>query len=153
MQNPFMINKSYTARHKILEVLYKDWQDNNEVEREVGSIKVAKKSSIPIGDIHLWQGALVEKGEITSSGNDGQIMMVIQLAGRNAYAQAKYIKEGRKETWDNIWDPARIIIPLGALILSIITLILNNKLNKRVDEIQIKIDTQTKHFEKIETKK
>ena len=42
MKNPFLIDKSYKTRHKILEVLYNDWELNDQEDnRRVGSIKVA----------------------------------------------------------------------------------------------------------------
>jgi hypothetical protein len=140
MSNPFKIDKSYIVRHKILESLYNDWEENEQSERLVGSIKIATKLNISVGDVQIWQGHLVEKGEISSSDIDGQAMMSIQFSGRNAYTEKKYLKEGRKKLWDDINDRTRILIPLAALIVSIGSLIwtirVNNNLSVRIKNIE-----------------
>ena len=140
MENPLKIKKSFRIKHKILEILYKDWEENEQTERMVGSIKIANKANILVGDIHRWQGPLVQKGEITASDTDGQIMMSIQLEGRNAYIEKKYLLEGRKERWDGVWDWARILIPVGALLLSIINFISNRNLSDRIKNIEQKME-------------
>jgi hypothetical protein len=144
MPNIFRINRSYRIRHAILRVLFNDWDANGQVERVIGSIIVANRARIPIADVHLWQGPLVEKGEITSSDNDGQIMMSIQLAGRNAFLQQKYIREGQKEKWDGVWDWARIVIPLATLVLSIINYASNRNLNSRLNNLEQKVNQKQK---------
>ena len=136
MRNPFVIDKSFKIRHKILEVLYQDADEHEQADRMIGSIKIAKKANIPITDVHTWQSFLVQEGEIASSDNDGQFMMSILLAGKNAYVGEKYIKAGIKERWDGIYDWARIVIPIAALVISIITIILNNSLSNRVNKIE-----------------
>jgi len=86
MRLPFSVDKSYTIRHRILEVLHNDWEANNHEEnRRVGSIKIANETNIPIADIHRYQYLLIEKGEIIISDNDGQSMMSIQPNGISAY--------------------------------------------------------------------
>ena len=141
MQNPFRIDKSYRIRHKILKALFDDWNINGQVDRIVGSIRIATLANIPIADVHLWQGLLVQAGEVNSSDTDGQIMMSIQLGGRNACIQNKYLIEGRKEKWDGAWNWARIIIPLGTLILTIVNFISNRNLNERTNKLQQQINT------------
>jgi len=140
MGNPFLIEKSYTVRHKILEFLHKDWNANgNNYERRIGSIKIASDTNIPIAEIHKWQHLLVEKGEIVVSDNDGQIMMSLSTSGTSAYIDRKYLKEGKKEKWDNIFAWARILIPLGALLLSILNYINNNSQANKIKSIQEKL--------------
>lgn len=144
MDNPFRINKSYRTRHKILEVLYQDWEANGKaLGRLVGSIKIANETNIPIAEIHQFQYLLVNKGEIVISDNDGQSMISLQSDGITSYIDRKYIKEGRKSKWDGIFDWARILIPLGALILSIVNYYTNRSLSTQVKDIQNKIN-QTK---------
>lgn len=144
MDNPFLINKSYRIRHKILEVLYKDWEQHDKAkDRLLGSIKIANETKIPIADIHRYQYLLVEKGDIIISDNDGQSMISIQGNGLSAFIDKRYIKEGRKSKWDGIFDWARIVIPLGALILSIINYISNRSLDEKIKTIQTTIN-QTK---------
>jgi hypothetical protein len=76
MKNFFSIEKSYKIRHKILEVLYNDWEQNNhEANRRVGSVRIATETALAIADIHRWQYLLIESGEIVISNNDGQSMM------------------------------------------------------------------------------
>jgi hypothetical protein len=140
MRNPFLIDNSYKIRHRILEILYKDWEDHNHEEnRRVGSVRIASETNIPIADIHRWQHLLVEKGEIIVSDNDGQSMMTIQQNGISAVVDKRYLKAGTKDRWDKIYDWARIIIPLGALILSIINYVSNRGINDKVKTIESKI--------------
>ena len=145
MNNPFSIDKSFTIRHKILEVLHTDWKENNnEYERRVGSIKIANATNISIAEIHKWQYLLVEKGEIVIADTDGQSMMSILVTGINSYIDRRYIKEGRKEKWDNIFAWARIIIPLGALLLSIVNYINNNTQSTKIKLIQEQLAKRNK---------
>jgi hypothetical protein len=132
MENPLRIKRSFRIRHKILEVLYKDWESNGKVIRQVGSIKIATDTKFPIAQIHQFQYLLVDKGEITISDNDGQSMISLQNTGITSYIDKKYLKEGRKSKWDGIFDWARILIPLGVLILSIINYVSNRSLNAKV---------------------
>lgn len=145
MNNPFRINKSYRVRHKILEVLYKDWEANGKtIGRQVGSIKITNDTKFPISDIHQFQYLLVDKGDIIISDNDGQSMISIQNNGISSYIDRKYIKEGRKSKWDSIFDWARILIPLGALVLSIINYYSNRSMDVKIKDLQNKINQQPK---------
>jgi hypothetical protein len=140
MKNPLTIDKSYTIRHKILGELHKDWEaHNHEDNRIVGSIKIASETNIPIADVHRFLHLLVEKGDIAVSQNDGQFMMSINQTGISAYVDKRYIKEGSKNKWDGIWDWARIMIPLAALILSLFNFYSNKSLNSKIKELETKI--------------
>lgn len=137
MENPFLIDRSFRIRHKILGVLHDDWSQNGkDYDRRVGSIKVSSITKIHIDEIHKWQHLLVEKGEIVISDNDGQSIISILAAGNNAYIDKRYIKDGKKQKWDSIFDWVRIIIPLGALILSIINFISNNNISGRIKVLE-----------------
>ena len=68
--------------------------------------------------------------------------MSIQNKGITAYVQRRYIKEGKKEIGEQIWNIARILLPLGALILSILTAINNKTLSDRIKTIEDKISTK-----------
>ena len=145
MKFPFSIDRSYKVRHKILETLHKDWEANNqEYDRRVGSIKIATETKTPIADIHLYHYSLVDKGEIVVSNTEGQLMMSIQLKGINSFIEKQYLKEGRKTMWDGVFDWARILIPLGALILSVINFISNRSLNDKIKNMESKIEQQKK---------
>lgn len=145
MDNPFKIAKSYRIRHSILGVLYKDWEANGKtLDRRVGSIKIANDTNIAIGYIHQFQYLLVDKGEVIISDNDGQSMMSLQSIGITSYIDRKYIKEGRKSKLDNMFDWARIIIPLGALILSIINFYSNRNTQIKIKELQNQINNKRK---------
>lgn len=145
MKNPFSIDNSYKVRHKILELLYKDWESHNHEEnRRVGSVRIASETNIPIAEIHRLQHLLIEKGEIIVSDNDGQAMMSIQQNGISAFVDKRYIKSGIKERWDKIYDWARIIIPLAALLLSIINYYSNRTISEKIKNIEIKIQQQPK---------
>src|ERR1700754_4949517 len=137
MKNPFSVESSYKIRHKILEILYNDWENHEQEEnRRVGSVRIASDTNILIAEIHRWQHLLVEKGEIVVSDNDGQSMMSIQQNGIAAYVEKRYLKTGIKERWDTIYDWARILIPLGALILSIINYVSNRNINEKVKTLE-----------------
>ena len=66
---------NYKNCHKILKYLYDEWNENNQQETIIGSIKIATKTNIPIAEIHDLQHILINKGEVTFSGNDGQSML------------------------------------------------------------------------------
>lgn len=133
----FGIDKSYKICHAILEFLYNN--RNNQEEQLVGSVRIAESTNIPIGEIHKYQHILVNKGEIVASNNDGQSMMSIQQAGITSFVEKKYLKEGRKHFYDSIFDWARILIPLGALVLSIINFVNNNSINKKIEKIEVQL--------------
>lgn len=143
MKNPFSVDRSYKIRHKILEVLYKDWENHeHEENRRVGSVRIARETNIPIAEIHRLQHLLIEKGEIVVSDNDGQSMMSIQQNGIGAYVDKRYLKSGTKEKWDTIYDWARILIPLGALVLSIINYVSNKSIAEKVNTLEKNIQQQ-----------
>ena len=140
MKNPFLIDKSYRIRHKILGVLYNDWKAHNrEYNRIVGSIQISNQTNLLPDDIHEWQNLLVNESEIATSDNDGQVMMSIQQKGISAYIDKRYLKEGRENKLDGIWNWARIVIPLGTLILSGYNYYVNKGLNTKIKELEVKI--------------
>jgi hypothetical protein len=148
MENPFLMDKSYKVRHKILEVLYTDWETHvNEEGRRVGSIRIANETNIPIADIHRFQNLLIEKGEIVISDNDGQSMITILQNGKSAYVDRRYIKEGVKDKWDRIYNWARIIIPSIALILSIFNLFSNRNASSKTNDLERKTNELEKKIE------
>ena len=140
MKNPFSIDKSFTIRHKILEYLNDDWKKHrNEENRVVGSLAIAEATLIHTNDIHDYQNLLVTEGELIVSDNNGQIMMSITPNGKSAFVDQKYIKEGRKSKWDNIYSWARIVIPAIALAWSIINSFYSARLQSEITELKIKI--------------
>ncbi len=132
------MNNKYKHCHKILKFLYDDRRTNNQEERLVGSVRIAENTNIPILRIHEMQYILVNNGDIIILDNDGQSMMSIQQQGMSSYVNKKYLKDGAKEFWDGIFNWARILIPLGALILSIINYINNDSLSKKIENIEAK---------------
>ncbi|MDR6461907.1 hypothetical protein [Chryseobacterium sediminis] len=130
---------NYKNCHKILKYLYDEWNENNQQETVIGSIKIATKTNIPIAEIHELQHILINKGEVTFSGNDGQSMLSIQQNGIAAVVDRKYIKEGRKKLWDGIFDWARIILPLGAIVVSIIAILVNMYSSKKLSELDNRV--------------
>jgi hypothetical protein len=140
------MNSKYKHCHKILKFLYDDRRTNNQQERLVGSVRIAEDTNIPILIIHELQHILVNNGDIVVLDNDGQSMMSIQQQGITSYVDKKYLKDGTKEFWDGIFSWARILVPLGALILSIVNYANNNSLSKRIENIENRV-------KKIENKK
>ena len=66
-------------------------------------------------------------------------MMSILPKGISSFVDNKYLREGRKNKWDRIFDWARILIPLGALILSVFNTFYSNRLNSKIKELEITI--------------
>lgn len=133
------MNSKYRHCHNILKFLYDDRRSNNQQERLVGSIRIAEDTNIPILKIHELQHILVNNGDIVILDNDGQSMMSIQQQGITSYVDRKYLKDGTREFWDSIFNWARILIPLLALILSLINFFSNNSLSKRISNIENRI--------------
>ena len=136
----------YKYYHRILGFLYEEWKENNKEDKLVGSIRISDKTKIPISVIHDLQYVLLNNGDISTVNNDGQSMMSIQQMGITSFVDKKYLKECEKEFWDGIFNWARIIIPLGALRLSIINYISNNSLKSKIEQLEFKSN-------KIESKK
>lgn len=130
------MNNKFKYCHKILKYLYDDRRANNQQERLVGSIRIAEDTNIPILKIHEMQHILVNNGDIVILDNDGQSMMSIQQQGITSYIDKKYLKDGNKEFWDGIFNWARILIPFGVLILSIVNYVNNSSLSKRIENIE-----------------
>jgi len=80
----------------------------------VGSIKIAEVTNIPIAHINKWHQSLIAADEITTVNNDGHFMMTITPKGKASYVDQNYLRKGRKEYWEGIWDWGRMAIPLGA---------------------------------------
>lgn len=139
MRNPFLISNQFRIKHKILEILYEDWQETRIEGRQVGSIKIAEVTNIPIAQINRWHQSLIAADEITTVNNDGHFMMTITPKGRASCIDQNYLRKGRKEYWEGIWDWARMAIPLGALILSLITFLKNKELTNRVKDLEIQV--------------
>lgn len=134
------MKSNYKYCHQILKFLYDDRRSNNQDERLIGSIRISESTKIPILKIHEVQHILVSRGDIVVLDNDGQSMMSIQQQGMTSYVDQKYLKDRNKEFWDGIFNWARILIPLGALILSIINYQKNNSLDKRILEMENKTE-------------
>ena len=138
MRNLFKVKKLYIIKHKILEVLYKDWETTRKEGRKVGSIRIANETEIPIAEINRWHQPLIGEDEISTSDNAGQYMMTIGSVGRVSYIEEKYLKLGRKEMWEDIWDRARIILPLISILISIYLIVVNSELKTRIQKLEIK---------------
>lgn len=140
MDNLFKIGKAYRVPHKILEVLHRDWEANGKsLDRLVGSIKISSDTKIQISDVHQFQYLLVDQGHITIADNDGQSMIALQQNGLSAYIGSKYLKEGRKRYWEPLIEAFKILIPLGALILSIFNYNSNNSNKKEIENVKQQI--------------
>jgi hypothetical protein len=139
MRNPLRISNEFRIKQKILEILYEDWQETGIEGRQVGSIKIAEVTNIPIAQINRWHQSLIAADEITTVNNDGHFMMTITPKGRASYVDQNYLRKGRNEYWDGIWNWARMAIPMGALILSLITFLKNRELTNRVKDLEIQI--------------
>lgn len=146
------MKKNYRNCHKILKFLYDEWNDNDQKEKIVGSIKISAKTKIPVTEIHELQYILINNGEIVVSDNDGQSMIAIQEKGITSVVEEKYLKDGRKEYWDGIFDWARIITPIIAIIISLIALYLNQNLNSKVKILEEKIEKLVGNSEKLKNK-
>jgi hypothetical protein len=139
MLNLFRIDKRYKIKHQILQVLYEDWATTRVEGRKIGSIRISNITKIHTDDINLWHQPLISQEEITTSDNEGQFMMTITPQGRSSYIEEKYLKEGKKELWENIWDRARIIIPIISIGISAYVIIVNSNLKDRIKTLETQI--------------
>lgn len=137
MQNPFSIPKQHIIRHKILSVLYDSENPlNNPI---VGSIKIANVTKIAIGEIHTWHQSLLTEGEIVAIEENGQLHLSITENGKTSFIEKKYLRKGRKEIRESIYDWVKIVAPLLALALSAYTIYSNSELKKKIKELELQI--------------
>lgn len=133
MIRELIIDKSFLYRHKLIRALYEDWEKNKTEEiRIMGSVQLSIKTNIPIQEVHICLYSMADKNEVTIANNDGQYKVSIQQPGISTATLHKYLKDGVKEKLDSVFDWARIILPLGALVLSIVNYYSNGDIKKRL---------------------
>ena len=149
----FKVDESFTIRHKILETLFNDQETSGVCDKRVGSIDICKQNKCPIDKVHRYHEILKKEDEIDCCEENGHHRMFIKEAGRYAYLEKKYEKQGWTELWDFWFQPLKVIIPFFALVVSAVAIILNlsqtsklERLNNRIDQLEkdrITIDTTT----------
>lgn len=123
------IKKSFWIRHKILQELNQlnEGRAVNDIQ-PIGSVKISSNTGLSTADIHNWGYLLVEDGDVAISDRDGQMMFSLLQSGRSAFIDKKYLKAGRQDVADRIWNYARFVIPALILITSVVSITYNASL-------------------------
>lgn len=141
----FKTDESYAIRHKILEYLF----NNSEFEDdEIGSIKVAEMTGIPIKKIHTYHELLKKGGEITCCEEGGQHMMRLKESGRYAYLENKYLKEGRNDFIEYWFSIVKIVAPIVAIVISVFSLVIGIQSTNKVQKLEQKLEEVEKSISK-----
>ncbi len=139
MKNPFKPHKSYRILHRILKTLYDEAEATKKYDKPLGSIEIAKRTGIPIKDIHFYHELLKESNEITCCENNGQHLMTLKEAGTYAYLRNKHLKEGNAEVVDRLYNPVKIILPIFTFLLSVFVIYLNWSTNNKIQKLEDKV--------------
>ncbi len=146
------MRKQYKIRHIILQELFDSAgkEKNPQIPKiRLSNIEIAKRTNIPIADIDIFHELLNEEKEVECCFDlKGTHDMVITSKGRQSYINKKFLKEGRKEFWDNIYDPLKIILPGISILIAALALYFTNtstnkidKLNDHVKILQTQVDS------------
>lgn len=138
MRNPFKIDESFTIRHKILGVLYADQDSTKICDKRVSSQDISDITGIPLYKIHYYHELLKRNNEIDCEElPDSCHHMFIKENGRYSFLERNYKKEGRKEVIEWFNDIFKIVLPLAAISISIITLVSTCQTKGRLQELEI----------------
>jgi hypothetical protein len=142
--NMFRIKQSYRVRHKILDYLFQEAEKERNPQvptNRISSIELSKKTKIPIEYIDLYHESLNEEKEIDCCFTEKLHKMLLTSKGRQSFIDKKYIKEGRKAYWDNLYDPLKIILPTVSILLAGFALYLNSNSSKKIDSYKIEVES------------
>lgn len=150
-KNILKVGEVYRIRHSILKTLFEaaSKEHNPQYPKvRVTSSFISEKTLWPLEKIDLYHEQLHENKEIdckmecTEGSNIKEHNMLLTPLGRQAYINRKYIKEGRKEYWDSIYDPFKVIIPVFTIVISGLALYLNILSTKKYNELKSEIINQ-----------
>ena len=144
------MKEKYIIRNKILEYLFVEASKEEfpqDPQKLISTIEVSKSRKIPILKVDLYHELLHERKEIECYTDGPTHEMKITIKGRQSYLDKTYIVAGRKEFWDRIYDPLKIIIPILAIAISLIALILNYNSSKEQKKSQKEIENLKQQME------
>ena len=137
------MKKSFRIRHQILEELFKSasTEKNPQIPKNrLSNVEISKRTGISIHDVDIFHELLHEEGEINCCFDSKALHeMLITSKGRQSYIDKKFIKQGRKEFWDNIYDPMKIILPIISIVIAAVAIYLNSSNSSKMQEIERRI--------------
>ena len=119
--------RSLNNRHTLLKALF--YQSENDLGIQTSTNKLHKLTSLKIIEIEKQGELLLGAGEATITSEGEIIYIKLTEEGRRAYLDEKYLKlrtSTARQNWEFLM---KIIIPIAALIISIISLV--NSCNNR----------------------
>ncbi len=138
------MKKRYKIRHQILEQLFSSavTEKNPQLPKlRTSNVEIAKLTGIPIHDIDTYHELLHEEGEVDCCFDQkGLHEMLITSKGRQSFIDKKFLKEGRKEFWDGLYDPLKIILPVISILVAAVALYLNSLSASRVDNLKSQVE-------------
>ena len=132
MKNAFKIKKKYRVRHQILELLYKKLEDeplhNTNLSKSKTDLKIISESlKLPADEIRKYHMAFhsFEKDHVQCTSMNNTSIIEITEAGVIALFDEFWIKEGKKDLHDSIYNITRWILPVFSFLLSLIAIIIS----------------------------
>jgi hypothetical protein len=119
--------RSLTNRHIVLKALF--YQSDADPGIVISSNKLHKLTNLKITEIEKQGELLIGAGEVTTTSEGELIYFTLTEDGRRAFLDEKYLKLASHTVKQGVEFLIRIIIPIAALIISIISLV--NSCNNR----------------------
>lgn len=147
------VPKDDKLRHSILKELLDKAESVNGAkvyadDTSITTIELAKKLNITVEKLHQVTSILLKDGviEYNNFGN-GECLFAWEHSG-TAYYEKKYLRQGKKRVNDEISDVTKWVLPIVAIITSIITTFVNLSLSKdklnmqqEITGLRIKVDS------------
>ena len=124
----FKIHESYLIRHEILKSLFSYAQQERDFQKPKNRISLSQISTdtkILFEKLLIYHELLHEENEINCSydcDDPNHHSLLLETKGRQSYIYEKYLKDGHKETRDNIKDKVAIFSPLLTVIIALASL-------------------------------
>lgn len=140
------MKEQFTIRHKILEELFKSAakEKNPQIPKiRLSSKDIAQQTNIPYEKIDIYHELLHEEGEINCEFCEPHVSheMLITSKGRQSYIDSKYLKEGKKQFWDSIYDPLKIILPIISLLIASLALYQNFNSSHKIETVETQLNS------------
>ena len=147
------MKRKFIIRHKILEYLFTEVSNEEDPQRParlISSDEISDKINFSVQKVNLYHELLHEKKEIECYSDGSSHEMKITIKGRQSFLDKKYVVEGKKDFWNSIYDPLKIIIPILTIVLSILALSLNQTLKKDLKETKSELESLKQKIESVQ---
>lgn len=138
------MKESFTIRHKILEALFNSaaQERNPQIPKiRLSAGDISTQTNVPIDKINIYHELLHEEEEIncTFCEPHDSHEMLITSKGRQSYIDSKYLKEGKKQFWDSIYDPLKIILPIFSVGIAALALYQNSSSSNKIEKVETQL--------------